>query len=80
MKNAAGTASLLGLNAAKTATFMALMGSKGMEAGAAGTQLKIALTNLSAVTPRAQKALDKLGIDELSVGELMAYVNDGILD
>ena len=67
MKNAAGTASLLGLNAAKTATFMALMGSKGIEAGAAGTQLKIALTNLSAVTPRAQKALDKLGIDVKSL-------------
>lgn len=67
MKNAAGTASLLGLNAAKTATFMALMGSKAMEAGAAGTQLKIALTNLSAVTPRAQKALDKLGIDVKSL-------------
>lgn len=67
MKNAAGTASLLGLDAKKTATFLALMGSKGLEAGAAGTQFKIAIQNLTAVTPRAQKALATLGINVKSL-------------
>lgn len=61
-KNAAPSMSLLGNDAQKTATYIALLAQKGITFGRAGTQLDIAFKRLAAPVPQAQEALKKLNI------------------
>jgi TP901 family phage tail tape measure protein len=62
MKNAAPMASLLGMNATKTAAMLAMMAKSGLTAGRSGTMLRTSLERLAKTTPAGDKALTKLGI------------------
>lgn len=76
MKNAAATASLAGVSVEETSAALGVLANAGIKGGEGGTQLMNAFRALTAMAPKSQKALRKLGINPRKILDDQGKIKD----